>query len=107
MQVLREFKKVINGQLIINLPKDFDGKEVEIIILSVEDEKKEEKQSLSSLLLKGPEFSTGGKSVEDVKEEEVDITQDPIYQMEGYDSDAPADLSVNLDKYLYGEKEKE
>ena len=25
MQALREFRKVVNGQLIINLPKDFDG----------------------------------------------------------------------------------
>lgn len=31
-----------------------------------------------------------------------DVTQDPIYQMEGYDSDAPMDLSINLDKYIYG-----
>lgn len=35
-------------------------------------------------------------------EESFDLTQDPVFQMEGYDSDAPADLSVNLDKYLYG-----
>lgn len=35
---------------------------------------------------------------------DFDVTQDPIYQMEGYDSDAPEDLSLNLDKYLYGEK---
>jgi hypothetical protein len=34
-------------------------------------------------------------------EETFDVTQDPVYQMEGYDSEAPADLSVNLDKYLY------
>jgi len=36
-------------------------------------------------------------------EEFFDITQDPVFQMEGYESDAPADLSVKLDKYLYGE----
>ena len=35
-------------------------------------------------------------------EEGLDVTQDPVYQMEGYDSKAPKDLSVNLDKYLYG-----
>jgi predicted DNA-binding protein len=29
---------------------------------------------------------------------DFDVTQDPIYQMEGYDSDAPEDLSKNLDK---------
>ncbi len=38
------------------------------------------------------------------KEEPFDITKDPIYQLDGYDSDGPADLSVNIDKYLYGEK---
>lgn len=43
------------------------------------------------------------KTVEDVKEE-FDITRDPVYQMEGYDSDAPSDLSINLDKYLYVEE---
>ncbi len=36
--------------------------------------------------------------------ESFDMTQDPVYQMEGYSSEAPADLSVNLDKYLYGGK---
>jgi hypothetical protein len=36
--------------------------------------------------------------------ESFDVTQDPIFQMEGYESDAPADLSVNLDNYLYGEE---
>ena len=36
-------------------------------------------------------------------EESFDVSQGPVFQMEGYESDAPADLSVNLDKYLYGE----
>jgi predicted DNA-binding protein len=36
-------------------------------------------------------------------EETFDVSQDPVYQMEGYDSEAPGDLSINLDKYLYGE----
>lgn len=36
-----------------------------------------------------------------------DVTQDPIFQMEGYDSDAPPDLSVNIDKYIYGEGQPE
>ena len=38
-------------------------------------------------------------------EETFDVTQGPVYQMEGYDSEAPDDLSVNLDKYLYGVSE--
>ncbi len=33
--------------------------------------------------------------------EPFDVTSDPIYLMEGYESGAPADLSVNLDQYLY------
>lgn len=37
-------------------------------------------------------------------EEPFDITQDPVFKMEGYDSNAPADLSTNLDKYLYGQE---
>lgn len=36
-------------------------------------------------------------------EESFDVTQDPVFQMEGYDSAAPADLSTNLDTYLYGD----
>lgn len=37
-------------------------------------------------------------------ENPFDVTQDPVFQIEGYESDAPADLSVNLDKYLYGKE---
>lgn len=44
---------------------------------------------------------TGSFSCE-IYDKEFDITQDPLYQMEGYDSDGPEDLSINLDKYLYG-----
>jgi hypothetical protein len=36
-------------------------------------------------------------------DESYDVTQDPIFQMEGYESEAPTDLSVNIDMYLYGE----
>jgi len=34
-------------------------------------------------------------------DESFDITQDSVFNMEGYDSNAPADLAVNLDKYIY------
>ncbi len=37
-------------------------------------------------------------------DEFFDVTQDPVFQMEGYESQAPTDLSINLDKYLYGEE---
>jgi hypothetical protein len=33
-----------------------------------------------------------------------DVTQDPIFRMEGYESEAPADFSVNLDQYLYKDR---
>jgi hypothetical protein len=39
--------------------------------------------------------------------EAFDVTQDPIFQLEGYDSDAPADLSTTVDHYLYGSKESQ
>jgi hypothetical protein len=52
-----------------------------------------------------------GKSVQEVIQEWIaelpegkpafDITQDPIFQLEGYDSDAPEDLASDLDTYLY------
>ncbi len=37
-------------------------------------------------------------------EEPFDVTQDPVYLMEGYESNAPADLSVKIDQYLYGQE---
>ncbi|MEK7728384.1 MAG: hypothetical protein AAB354_08205 [candidate division KSB1 bacterium] len=35
-------------------------------------------------------------------ETSFDVTQDPVFQMEGYDSKAPEDLSAKLDHYVYG-----
>ncbi|NIR47395.1 hypothetical protein GWO43_02845 [candidate division KSB1 bacterium] len=40
----------------------------------------------------------------DEHDEHFDVSKDPVFQMEGYDFDAPNDLSENLDKYLYGEE---
>ena len=37
-------------------------------------------------------------------EESFDVTQDPVFQIEGYESNAPSDLSFNLDQYLYEEE---
>jgi hypothetical protein len=34
-------------------------------------------------------------------EESYDVLKDPIFNLEGYDSNAPFDLSVQIDKYLY------
>ena len=31
-----------------------------------------------------------------------DVTRDPIYAMQAHDSEAPSDLSQNVDHYLYG-----
>ncbi len=38
-------------------------------------------------------------------DEDFDIKSDPVYQMEGYESEAPSDLSKNIDKYIYEDKE--
>jgi hypothetical protein len=55
-----------------------------------------------------------GKSIQEVIQDWVDkmldiaepfdVTQDPIFLIEGYESDSPSDLSINVDKYIYGEK---
>jgi len=34
-----------------------------------------------------------------------DVTQDPIFNMGSHDFEAPPDLSIDPDKYLYGEVE--
>ncbi len=36
-------------------------------------------------------------------EKDYDVTNDPVFQMEGYDSEAQGDLSINSDQYIYGE----
>lgn len=36
--------------------------------------------------------------------ESFDITKNPVFKMEEYNSEAPANLFSNLDKYLYGEE---
>ncbi len=38
-------------------------------------------------------------------EESFDVTKDPVYLMEGYESNAPSDLSAKIDQYLYGQEE--
>ena len=37
-------------------------------------------------------------------EEPFDVTKDPLFQIEGFDSDAPADLSIKHDEYIYKAK---
>ncbi len=34
--------------------------------------------------------------------EDYDVTEDPVFQMEGYDSETPPDFSINADNYIYG-----
>ena len=66
MQAIREYKKVQNNQLVIDLPENFKAKEVEVIILAIDAEKKEEqKESLSEFLLKGP--SLNKEELEDIE----------------------------------------
>jgi len=37
-------------------------------------------------------------------DETFDITSDPLYNFEGFETDAPDDLSLKADEYLYAEK---
>jgi hypothetical protein len=37
-------------------------------------------------------------------EEAYDVTQDALFHIAGYESNAPTDLSIHLDQYLYGGK---
>ena len=37
-------------------------------------------------------------------ENAIDIAKDPLYKFEGFESEAPPDLSVNVDKLLYGKR---
>jgi len=37
-------------------------------------------------------------------DESYDVNQDPLYNFEGFETSAPSDLSINADKYLYGEQ---
>lgn len=66
MQVMREYKKVKNSKVLINLPKEMEGKKVEVIILPFDTTK--EKLSLNKLLLNGPTFGAAEiKSMRDVR----------------------------------------
>lgn len=38
------------------------------------------------------------------REESFNVAQDPLFEFEGYESDAPKDLSMNIDQYLYGKE---
>ncbi|MCH8318689.1 MAG: hypothetical protein IIA88_09390 [Bacteroidetes bacterium] len=60
MQAIRKYCEVHNGKVVVNMPKDFDSKKVEVIIIAEKGEKKaskEDDQKLSELLLKGPTLS--------------------------------------------------
>ncbi|MBC8181225.1 hypothetical protein H8E88_08875 [candidate division KSB1 bacterium] len=36
-------------------------------------------------------------------EESYDVTDDPIFTIDGFESDAPKNLSIDLDKFIYGD----
>jgi len=60
MQAIRKYCEVHNGKVVVNMPKDFDSKKVEVIIIAEKEEKKSSKQDnqeLSELLLKLPNLS--------------------------------------------------
>jgi len=54
MQAIKEYKKVKSGKISLTLPKELEGKEIEILIFPFEGKK--EKRSLQKLLLNGPTF---------------------------------------------------
>ena len=49
------------------------------------------------------ESNRAGKAIERLIFEWILQFPEPEYNFDGFDSDAPADLSINSDKYLYGE----
>lgn len=53
MQIIREFRIVKNNQITIDLPEYFNTREVEIIILPVENKK----EKFREILLQGPVLS--------------------------------------------------
>ncbi|MCH8319146.1 MAG: hypothetical protein IIA88_11750, partial [Bacteroidetes bacterium] len=53
----RKYCEVHNGKVVVNIPKDFNSKKVEVIIIAEKEEKKSSKQELTELLLKGPTWS--------------------------------------------------
>lgn len=55
METIRTIKKVVNCQVLIDLPEAFEGKEVEIIVLP--HQKNANSTRLSELLLTGPVWS--------------------------------------------------
>ncbi len=57
MQAIKEYKKVKSGKISLSLPRELEGKEIEILIFPFESKK--EKRSFQKLLLKGPTFGHG------------------------------------------------
>mgnify|MGYP000853352202 CR=1 FL=1 len=39
--------------------------------------------------------------IDDLPEKNFNYKNDPLYNMEGYESGAPKDLSENIDRYIY------
>ena len=65
MQVIREIKKIKDKKIVVDIPEDFQGKKVEIIILPVAHKNKKRLLKLSGILLKGP--SLNRKEIENIK----------------------------------------
>lgn len=67
MQAIREIKKIKDKKIVVNLPEDFQAKEVEVIILPVVHKKRKKRsQKVSALLLKGPLLSK--REIENIKD---------------------------------------
>jgi hypothetical protein len=52
----------------------------------------------------GMSLDEAARWIENGIPEDYNVTQDSIYNIKGRDSDAPADLSISLEEYLYGEE---
>lgn len=57
MQAIREIREITDKKIVINLPKRFKAKEVEVIILPVIQKGKRKVKNLTEFLVKGPLLS--------------------------------------------------
>lgn len=55
MEIIRAIKKVVNHQVVVDVPKTFEDKEVKVFVFSHTPQNGD--SSLSQLLLKGPTWS--------------------------------------------------
>ncbi|TKB65240.1 MAG: hypothetical protein E8D52_18615 [Nitrospira sp.] len=57
MQAIKEYTEVIDGSIHVKLPKNFTAKRVELIILSADENAKDDKGDFLHFLLDSPEMT--------------------------------------------------